>query len=159
MIDRPQLNFQVTTIALSPLAHGLMTGNYSRSNPPRNSMGRKYHIVESDWVKIERLLEVLVLIARRYGKSSAAISLNWVMCKGAVPLPSISTAGQVEDCVDALGWRLSYEDEKLLDEAGYENNVKITAGKLWGFGSLSVKMFIWSVFIGISAAGLFIYRR
>ena len=43
--------------------------------------------------------------------------LNWLICKGAVPIPGAKNARQAEQNAGALGWRLTEEEVKRLDEA------------------------------------------
>jgi pyridoxine 4-dehydrogenase len=62
------------------------------------------------------LLAVLEAIAARYDKTPAQVSLNWIICKGAIPIPGASSVQQVEDNAGALGWRLDPEDVEKLDE-------------------------------------------
>ena len=51
------------------------------------------------------------------GKTPAQVSLNWIICKGAIPIPGASSVMQVRDNAGALGWRLSDDDVALLDAA------------------------------------------
>jgi len=63
------------------------------------------------------LLETLQEVAARVGKTAAQVSLNWIICKGAIPIPGASSIQQVEDNAGALGWRLDPKDVALLDAA------------------------------------------
>ena len=56
-------------------------------------------------------------VSARVGKTPSQVSLNWIMCKGAIPLPGASSAQQVRENAGALGWRLSDEDVAVLDGA------------------------------------------
>ena len=51
------------------------------------------------------------------GKTPAQVAINWVMCKGALPIPGAKTLRQAEQNAGALNWRLT-EDEAVqqLDE-------------------------------------------
>ena len=69
---------------------------------------------------VRSLLIVLQEVASRYGKTPAQVSLNWIMCKGAIPIPGASSAMQVRDNAGALGWRLDESDVALLDAAADE---------------------------------------
>jgi aryl-alcohol dehydrogenase-like predicted oxidoreductase len=51
------------------------------------------------------------------GKTPAQVALNWVMCKGAVPIPGAKTARQAQDNAGALGWRLTDQEVAALDAA------------------------------------------
>jgi len=107
----------ITTIAYSPLGVGRLTGKYSAQNPPRGNR----NFGDVSWSKIQPILDTLEEIGSRVHKTPAAVALNWVMCKGAIPIPGVKNAQQVEDCVQALGWRLSKEDEAKLDKVGLVN--------------------------------------
>jgi aryl-alcohol dehydrogenase-like predicted oxidoreductase len=45
------------------------------------------------------------------------VALNWVICKGALPIPGAKNAGQAFENAGALGWRLTAEEVARLDEA------------------------------------------
>jgi aryl-alcohol dehydrogenase-like predicted oxidoreductase len=51
------------------------------------------------------------------GRTPSQVSLNWLMCKGAVPIPGAKTVQQAKDNAGALGWRLSDEEVRALDQA------------------------------------------
>jgi diketogulonate reductase-like aldo/keto reductase len=51
------------------------------------------------------------------GKTSAQIALNWLICKGTLPIPGAKNAKQAEMNSGSLGWRLTDEQVKLLDVA------------------------------------------
>ena len=66
---------------------------------------------------LEPLLEALGRIgASHQGKSVAQVSLNWLICKGVVPIPGARNAAQAEENCGALGWRLTDEQVAELDE-------------------------------------------
>ena len=66
---------------------------------------------------VRPLLLALHAVAARVGKTPGQVALNWIMCKGAIPLPGASSAQQVRENAGALGWRLSDEDVAVLDAA------------------------------------------
>jgi len=45
------------------------------------------------------------------------VALNWVICKGAIPIPGASSAAQIDDNLGALGWRLTDSEVRTLEEA------------------------------------------
>lgn len=109
---------QVSTIAYSPLAVGRLTGKYSSTSPPRGNR----NFGDISWGKIQPIVDKLMEIGREVGKTPTAVALNWVICKGAIPIPTCKNSAQVEDCAQALGWRLSTEQEGRLDEVGRVND-------------------------------------
>ncbi|NHN35518.1 hypothetical protein G9U52_38175 [Paenibacillus sp. S3N08] len=58
-------------------------------------------------------------IALEIGKSTAQVCLNWVINRPAVSsaIMGVSKVSQLEDNVGAVGWKLSAEHVKQLDEA------------------------------------------
>jgi len=109
----------VTLIAYSPLAMGVLTGKYTPDNPPPGIRGRRYR--HQSLAKIHPLMGLLRKIGQAHdGKTPAQVALNWVMCKGAVPIPGAKNARQAKDNVGALGWRLSRDEVAALDAASEE---------------------------------------
>lgn len=49
-----------------------------------------------------------------------AVALNWIMCKGAIPLPGARNAQQAEQNAKCLGWRLSEEEITELEAHSFE---------------------------------------
>lgn len=104
----------VRLIAYSPLAQGLLTGKYTVDNPPSGIRGVRYH---NQLKTLPPLLALLRKLGNQYGgKTPAAIAINWVMCKGALPIPGAKTIQQLTQNAGALGWKLSERDITLLDE-------------------------------------------
>ncbi len=108
-----QLN--VTLIAYSPLAQGLLTGKYTPHNPPPGVRGRRYGRALA---KVQPLIGLLrELGAAHGGKTPAQVALNWAICKDTVPIPGAKNARQAMDNAGALGWRLSPDQVQTLDHA------------------------------------------
>ena len=79
----------VTVLAYSPLGQGRLTGKYSAANPPPGKRQFSAYPME----EIEPLLAELRRLGADYGgKTPAQVALNWVMCKGAVPIPGAKNA-------------------------------------------------------------------
>lgn len=106
----------ITLIAYSPLAQGLLTGKYTPDNPPpwlRRRRTRKARLAE-----IEPLITLLREIGEAHGgKTPAQVGLNWIICKGAVPIPGAKNARQAQENAGALGWRLTDDEIAALDAA------------------------------------------
>ncbi len=109
-------DLDVTLIAYSPMAMGVLTGKYAPDNPPPGLRGRRYkrELLE----QIQPLVAQLREIGRAHGGATPAqVALNWVICKGAVPIPGAKNARQAEENVGALGWHLADEEVAALDAA------------------------------------------
>lgn len=106
----------VCCIAYSPLGKGTLTGKYSPQNPLRGMRGRRYN--SRFLSQIEPLIRLLREIGRAHdGKTPAQVALNWVICKGAIPIPGAKNIQQAQENVGALGWRLAEEEVSALDQA------------------------------------------
>jgi aryl-alcohol dehydrogenase-like predicted oxidoreductase len=101
----------VTLIAYSPIAQGVLTGKFTPSHPPPGARGRGYN--RERLSRIQPLVSYLREIGTGHGgKTPAQVALNWVMCKGAVPIPGVKNVRQTLEILGAMGWRLS-ESESL----------------------------------------------
>jgi aryl-alcohol dehydrogenase-like predicted oxidoreductase len=119
----------VVVLAYSPLGQGRLTGKYSAANPPPGR--RQFSDYPMD--EIEPLLQELRRIAERQGKTPAAVALNWIICKGAVPIPGAKNRAQAEHNAAALGWRLSADEVAALDRVAKPGQRKIFH-RLWQHG-------------------------
>lgn len=104
----------VKIIAYSPLAMGVLTGKYSEENPPTGFRGRRYN---SQFMhKVKPLLLEMGRIGVKYdGKSISQVAINWVIAKGAIPIPGVKTLEQAQQNIEAANWSLSEADVALLD--------------------------------------------
>jgi aryl-alcohol dehydrogenase-like predicted oxidoreductase len=106
----------ITCIAYSPLTRGLLSGKYHARNLPPGLRGRSYPV--KYLTQIEPLIRLMREIGRAHeSKSPVQVALNWVICKGAVPIPGVKTLKQAQENIGALGWQLTPEEISLLDQA------------------------------------------
>src|SRR5262249_21975483 len=105
----------VTLIAYSPLAMGMLTGKYTPDNPPPFPPSRQYN---GEYLsRIQPLIASMKEIGESHGgKTPAQVALNWVICKGAIPIPGAKTVTQAQHNAGALGWRLTDSEVTALDE-------------------------------------------
>lgn len=109
------LKNDITVIAYSPLAKGMVTGKYSPDNPPPGPRKRMYPPEKLQ--QAQPLINLLKEIGTNYSKSPAQVALNWTICKGTVPIPGAKNAKQAAENLGAMGWRLSSEEVTALDKA------------------------------------------
>jgi aryl-alcohol dehydrogenase-like predicted oxidoreductase len=104
----------VRLIAYSPLEMGLLTGKYGPENPPPGVRGTRYRRLLPS---LPRLIERMCQIGEAHGgKSPSQVALNWLICKGALPIPGAKNAAQAIQNAGASGWRLSEAEIEELDE-------------------------------------------
>jgi len=109
------LENDITVIAYSPLAKGMVTGKYGPDNPPPGP--RKWMYPPEKLHRAQPLITLLKETGAAYGKTPAQVALNWTICKGTVPIPGAKNAKQAADNLGAMGWRLTPEEVTALDEA------------------------------------------
>src|SRR5690349_18742918 len=104
----------IRLIAYSPIEKGLLSGKYSSDAPPPGVRNRNYAYMLS---RIGPLIKLMTEIGQDHGgKSNSQVALNWVICKGALPIPGAKNAAQAQENAGALGWRLTDEEAARLDE-------------------------------------------
>jgi aryl-alcohol dehydrogenase-like predicted oxidoreductase len=104
----------IRLIAYSPLEMGLLTGKYSSTNPPPGMRGMQY----ADLLKrIPPLIKLLQEIGLNHGdKTASQVALNWLICKGTLPIPGAKNVKQAEQNAGGAGWRLTDDEVAKLDE-------------------------------------------
>lgn len=108
----------VTLIAYSPIAQGLLTGKYRPGDRPSGLMrryGRAFG--EANLRRVEPVVDELRRIGREHGREPSQVALNWLISKGAMPIPGAKNARQAEQNAGALGWEMSPEETERLDLA------------------------------------------
>lgn len=115
--DRAQ-QLGVTILAYSPLAQGLVTGKYTPENYVEPEGARRFdgRFSKEGLRKIAPLLDLLKELGRKYDRTPAQVALNWLICRGAVPIPGAKNAQQVRENAGALGWSLSELEVNQLSE-------------------------------------------
>jgi len=133
----------IIPIARSPFDHGLATGVYTASNPS-GGKGSKikypFKVLEplinlqdaqkKVATKVYERLEQTFLSEREarlqkfkssnpFAKdiTSAQVAINYVVAKGAVPIPSVRSVEEAQELLGCLGWGLLPEEVALLDDA------------------------------------------
>ncbi|CAF0968700.1 unnamed protein product [Rotaria sordida] len=106
----------IAVLGYSPLAMGRLTGKYSAANPPPS--GRPFSNINMD--ELEPILETMRRIANKYNVSVSSVALNYVICKGVIPLGGARDAKQAEQNTGALGWRLT--NEEIVELESYRFN-------------------------------------
>lgn len=98
---------------------GRLTGKYSSANPPPK--GRRF-ASQYTWDQLDPLINLLRDIAAKYNVTPSAIAINWVMCKGAIPLGGARDGRQAEQNASAMTFKLTEEEMVKLDAAGFEGS-------------------------------------
>ncbi len=106
----------VRLIAYSPLAMGMLSGKYTPQAPPPGVRGVRYR--RPLLSTLPALIGVLDDLGGAHGgKTRNQVALNWLVCKGALPIPGAKSAAHARDNAGAAGWRLTAEEVAALDAA------------------------------------------
>ncbi len=106
----------ITILAYSPLAQGLLTGKYSAETyePPVGARRLDPRFGKQGLEKLAPLFAQLKEIGDRHSKTPAQVALNWVIAQGALPIPGAKSAKQAEQNAGALGWSLTTAELEAL---------------------------------------------
>ena len=105
--------FGVTLVAYRPLALGVLTGKYTADRPPRGARALMYG--RSYLARLQPVLTVIRRIGDVRGKISSQVAINWLLCKGVLPIPGAKDPGQARENAGAMGWRLTASEVAELD--------------------------------------------
>lgn len=108
-------NLGVTFFGYMILAQGLLTGKYSKENPPMGKLRTKYYDT-STFDYINPVVSELKKIGEKYGKTPAQIALSWTISKGVLPIVGVRNAKQLTSNMGGIGWKLPDEDCERLDQ-------------------------------------------
>ena len=111
----------VTIVAYTPLANGLLSGEYHRNpNLLRAKPGFRRLALRRLIEQTRPLIAALEEIAARYRVAPAQVALNWVINfqgESVVAIPGASKVYQAEQAAGAMRFSLSGEELSWLDEA------------------------------------------
>lgn len=108
----------IKVLAYFPLANGLLAGKYSVDTPPSfpKSLTMKKYYEDA-----EPVLKIMRRIAAEKNKTVAQVAINWVMMKGAIPIPGARSSEMAKDNFGSMGWALSPEEVDELEGASLKS--------------------------------------
>ena len=120
----------VLPLAYSPIGQGRLTGKYSVDHPPPGNRQFSNHPMEV----VERVVAELRRVGEKHGgRLPSQVALNWVMAKGAVPIPGAKNRRQAEENAGALGWSVDGDDLERLDRVALPG-LRSLRNRLWQHG-------------------------
>ena len=120
----------VVPLAYSPIGQGRLTGKYSAAHPPPGKRNFANHPME---VVDGIVAELRAIGADHGGKLPSQVALNWVIAKGAVPIPGAKNRVQAEENAGALGWQLDGDELERLDRVALPGR-RTLASRFWQHG-------------------------
>jgi aryl-alcohol dehydrogenase-like predicted oxidoreductase len=113
----------VSIIAYSPLAQGLLTGRFhadpERAQRPGGARRRMRAFRPQGLARSAPVVEALIEIGERHGRSPAQVALNWVVharAETVLAIPGATRVDQAHENADAAGFRLTEDERSRLDE-------------------------------------------
>jgi aryl-alcohol dehydrogenase-like predicted oxidoreductase len=112
--------YHIGIVAYSPLAQGLLTGKLTRQTKldPNDSRLNTVLFQPGIYERCLDAVEAIRPIADKYGKSVAQLAMNWVISRSDISsaLAGAASIQHLEDDVGAVGWTLSPEDYRFVDD-------------------------------------------
>jgi len=105
----------VTLVGYRPLGYGILTGKYKPEDLPARLHMRT--VTPDDLKKATPTIELLREYGQKYEKTPSQVALNWIICKGVVPIPGAKNPKQATENAGAMGWRLEAAEVEALDKA------------------------------------------
>lgn len=119
----------VIPLAYSPIGQGRLTGKYSAANPPPGKRNFSAHPME----QVDEIVGVLRGVGDAHDRTPSQVALNWLIAKGAVPIPGAKNQAQAAENAGALGWALSADELTALDAVALEEKRSL-ANRFWQHG-------------------------
>ncbi|NWJ44321.1 MAG: aldo/keto reductase [Chloroflexi bacterium] len=110
----------ITLIAYSPLAKGLLSGKYSGTAAQAVPGIRRFmpDFRASGLAKADSVVREVLAIALERDKTPSQVALNWLLSKDEliVAIPGAKNPRQSEQNAGAMGWRLTEDEKQRLDK-------------------------------------------
>ena len=120
----------VIPLAYSPIGQGRLTGKYSATTPPPGKRNFSDHPMEL----VDSVVAELRTVGDKHGgKLPSQVALNWIIAKGAVPIPGAKNLAQAQENAGALGWSLDEDDVARLDAVAL-GGIRSLQNRIWQHG-------------------------
>jgi hypothetical protein len=83
---------------------------------------------------IDKVVAELKAVGDKHGgKLPSQVALNWIIAKGAIPIPGAKNRQQAQENAGTLGWALDGDDVERLDSAAL-GGVRSFQSRIWQHG-------------------------
>lgn len=112
----------ISIIAWSPLAQGMVSGKYNSSNAPKDDVRNGNQLFAAK--NIERakdIIEEMKRIGKKYSKTSSQVALNWLISQDdVIAIPGAKSPEQARENAESASFNLSSEEVKHLTDLSSE---------------------------------------
>jgi len=107
-----------SVLAHTGLARGLLAGKRPIDSRFRvsDTRGRSSYFSSEGWAEKQRLLDALIQLSAKSGRSVSSIALRWILDNPSIAavLVGIKDQAQLDENLGALDWHMEQEDRDLL---------------------------------------------
>ncbi len=99
----------ISIIAWSPLAQGVLTGKYNTGNIPKGDVREGNELfAPKNLEAVKDVLTLLRSLGEKYSKTPAQIALNWLISKkDVIPIPGAKNIKQAKENADSISFKLT----------------------------------------------------
>jgi diketogulonate reductase-like aldo/keto reductase len=83
--------------------------------------------------KVDDVVAVLRRVGDAHDRTPAQVALQWLIAKGAVPIPGAKNRQQAEDNAGGKGWSMTAAEVAELDAAGL-TGIRNLQSRFWQHG-------------------------
>jgi len=109
----------VGIVPYSPLAQGLLTGKYKKTDVFTDGRSRAALFQPENYQRCLEVTEAVREVSARHGKTPAQGAINWLLMTPGITAPIVGArnAVQARENIGATGWRFTDEEYAEIDEA------------------------------------------
>lgn len=107
----------ISIIAWSPLAQGVVSGKYNSTNAPKDDVRNGNQLFAPKNLDASReLIQAMKHIGEKYSKTSAQVALNWLIShEDVIAIPGAKSQKQAKENAEAASFKLTQEELRELN--------------------------------------------
>jgi len=112
----------IAVIPYSPLCQGILAGRFTDLEDIPNDPRKQNRLLKEDvFPEVQKVLAVIDEISKRVSRPWSAVALRWLLDREGVTsvIAGVTASEQLNSNFKALGWKLTEEDFRALDEISW----------------------------------------
>ena len=119
----------VVPLAYSPIGQGRLTGKYDAEHPPPK--GRSFS--DHPMTEVDPIVRLLREIGEAHERTPSQVALQWIVAKGAVPIPGAKNRIQADENAGGAGWTMTADELARLDAVALDGTNSLR-NRFWQHG-------------------------
>lgn len=117
----------ISVIPYSPLAQGLLTGRFDKTNQPKDDMSRVPLFQSPYYEEALKVTDTLSKLSKGNGLTQAEMALSWVSHRPGITAPIVGFRKEerIQQSLNAVSIQLSKEEENIIDQASRQFTDKL----------------------------------